>query len=169
MKVRSALLSILLLVSCMTTRAVGQDAVGQVRRPIWITLPTSAAVLQSIQAQAPATGNMVVMVTGSIDFFHTLGTMGNYCLQLSQTSGFVGGCVPDSGSDSAIRNYIAAGYPTTVSGLGQTESYSMIRVWPVTAGSTYTFYLNGYEGGFTTALLFQPSITALFVPGTLAP
>jgi hypothetical protein len=45
----------------------------------------------------------------------------------------------------------------------------MIRVWPVTAGTNYAFYLNGYESGFTSALLFQPAITALFVPGTLAP
>ena len=89
-------------------------------------------------------------------------------MQLSQTSGDVGGCVPDEGSDSAIRFYVAADFPTTQSGYGMLTPYSIVRVWPVAADTSYTFYLNGYESSFNLISLFQPSITVLYVPGTLA-
>lgn len=157
----------LILMSAFGKLASAQ-AVGEVRGPIWISLSTSAAALQKIEVKAPAAGNMMVTVTGTLVYEHTLGTAGSYCLQLSERSGNTGGCVPDEGTDSSIRNYIAADFPTTVSGFGTSEQYSIVRIWAVTAGTTYTFYLNGYENGLT-AWLFQPSITVLYVPGTLAP
>jgi hypothetical protein len=170
MKCRTVVLaSMLFLISSLATLAVAQSAaVSQVRGPIWISVPTSAAPLQSIKVKAPAAGNVIVTVTGSINYEHTLGTEGVYCLALSETSGNIGGCIPDSGSDSAVRGYIAAAAPSTVPGFGALEQYSIVRVYPVSANDTYTFYLNGYQTGFGLTDLFQPSITALYVAGTLA-
>jgi hypothetical protein len=173
MKFRVVVLAATLILMCSfaTPQAQAQAAVAQVKGPIWISVPGSPAPLQSIQVKAPAAGN--ITVTGTVNYQHTLGTQGYYCLQLSETSGYIGGCIPNGGSDSAVRSYIASDFPTTVPGFGALEQYSIVRTWPVTAGTTYTFYLNGYGNGFTgtgTGLwLFQPSITALYVPGTLAP
>lgn len=170
MKSRGAILATVLLLMCAATKVVvAQAAVREARGPIWISVPASAAPMQSIQVKAPANGNIIVTVTGTMVYEHSLGTQGFYCLALSETSGNVGGCVPDGGSDSAVRSSIASGSPTTVPGYGASEQYSIVRTFPVTAGDTYTFYLNGYGNGFTGAWLFQPAVTALYVPGTLAP
>ena len=135
--------------------------------PIWIAMPTASAPLQSLTVTAPATGMMIVTVAGSVNYLHTNGIQGFYCVSLSKTSGDTGGCVPNAGSDSAMRNYVAAAVPTTVPGFGASEGYSIVRIWPVKIGVTYTFYLNGYETGMDAASLFQSTITALWVPGTL--
>jgi hypothetical protein len=170
MKSPAVVLATTLILMCsFTTLAKAQAAVGEVRGPIWISVPASAEPMQSIQVKAPAAGNITVTVTGTVVYEHTLGTEGSYCLQLSQTSGNVGGCVPDEGSDSAIRSYIASGFPTTVPDFGASAQYSIVRTWPVTSGTTYTFYLNGYETDLNAAWLFQPAITAAYVPGTLLP
>jgi hypothetical protein len=170
MKFRAIVLATtLILTGSFATLAGAQAASREVRGPIWISVPTSAKPLQSIQVKAPETGNLTITVTGTVVYEHTLGTEGNYCLQLSTASGNVGGCVPDAGSDSAIRSYVAAEFATTVPGFGASAQYSIVRTWPVTAGTTYTFYLNGYETGFNSAWLFQPAITAVYVPDTLAP
>ena len=170
MKVRAVVLATALVLMCGATRFMaGQAAVRQVRGPIWISVPASAGSLQTIQVKAPANGNLIVTVTGTMVYEHTLGTQGFYCVSLSQTASDVGGCVPDGGSDSAVRGSIASGFPTTVPGYGASEQYSIVKTIPVTAGATYTFYVNGYGSGFTGAWLFQPSMTALYVPGTLVP
>lgn len=170
MKSRAAVLATTLILMCsFTTLAAAQAAVKEVRGPIYIAMPASAGAMQSIQVKAPAKGNLTITVTGTVIYEHTQGAEGIYCLQLSKTSRDVGGCVPDAGSDSAIRSYIAPSVPTTVSGFGASEQYSIVRTWPVTAGTTYTFFLNGYETGFSNAWLFQPAMTAVYVPGTLLP
>jgi len=172
MKPRTIFLATTLMLMCSFATlpaAHAVPAVLQVRGPIYITVPTSAGAMQSITVKAPAKGNMIVTVTGTVNYEFTSGAEAMWCLQLSMTSGWVGGCVPDSGSDSAIRSYYAADFPTTQSGFGAAAPYSIVRVWPVTAGTTYTFYLNGYGTGFDGIWLFQPSITVLYVPGTLAP
>ena len=162
--------TLLILMGGFGKLALGQNAaVREVRGPIWTFVPTSAAPLQSIQAKAPANGNMTVTVTGTMNYEHLLGTQGNYCLQLSTISGYVGGCVPNSGSDSAVRSYIAAAVPSTVPGFGASEQYSIVRTYPVVAGQTYTFYLNGFENNLNNSWLFQPAMTVLYVPGTLLP
>jgi len=172
MKSRIVFLAVTLVLVCsFALPAAAGPGVSQVIGPIWITVPTystSLTPLQSITVKAPAKGNMVVTVTGTVNWEFTTGVEAWWCLQLSQTSGYIGGCVPDEGSDSAIRSYIAPDFPTTQSGFGMSTPYSIVRVWPVTAGTSYTFYLNGYESGFDTVDLFQPSITVLYVPGTLA-
>jgi hypothetical protein len=164
-----AFAAIVVLICSFTSLAAAQAAVREVRGPIWVSVPSSAAGLQSITVKAPANGNLTITVTGTVVYEHTLDTEGAYCLQLSPTRSNVGGCVPDAGSDSAIRSYMASGVPTTVPGFGASEQYSIVRTWPVTAGTTYTFYLNGYGSGFSSAWLFQPAMTAVYVPGTLAP
>jgi hypothetical protein len=159
----------LALTGSFATLAGAQAASREVRGPIWISVPTSPSKLQSIQVKAPETGNLTITVTGTVVYEHTQGTQGDYCLQLSQTAGNVGGCVPDAGSDSAIRSYIAAGVASTVSGFGASAQYSIVRTYAVRAGDTYTFYLNGYENSLDSSWLFQPAMTAVFVPDTLLP
>ena len=171
MKLRAFVFAtVLILMGSFGKLALSQvAAVREVRGPIWTFVPTSAAPLQSIAVKAPANGNIIVTVTGTMVYEHLLGTQGNYCLQLSTTASFVGGCVPDSGTDSAVRSYIAAGVPSTVPGFGASEQYSIVRTYPVVAGQTYTFYLNGYENDLNSSWLFQPAMTALYVGGTLLP
>jgi hypothetical protein len=144
------------------------DAVAQASQ-IWTAVPTTASTLQSLKVLTPSSGYVIVTVTGSVNFLKTSATQGFYCLDLSETANYTGGCDPDVGSNSAVRNYIAADYPATVPGYGQLESYSIVKVWPVSAGKAYTFYLSGYQTGFSGVDLFQPSITALYVPAALAP
>jgi hypothetical protein len=171
MKFRAVSLATVLILMCSIARVASAQAaaVREVRGPIWITVPIAAAALQSIQVKAPETGNLTITMTGTVVYEHTEGTEGDYCLQLSEKAAYTGGCVPDAGSDSAIRSYIAAGVATTVPGFGASAQYSIVRTFPVTAGVTYTFYLNGYEKGLSTSYLFQPAITALYVPDTLLP
>ncbi len=162
--------TVLFLLGSFGRLAMAQNAaVLEVRGPIWRSVPTAATSLQTIQVKAPANGNMTVTVTGTVVYEHTAGTQGNYCLQLSQTAGYVGGCIPAAGSDSAVRSYIAAGAPSTVPGFGASEQYSIVRTYPVVAGHTYTFYLNGFENNLNSSWLFQPAMTAMYVPGTLVP
>ncbi len=69
-------------------------------------------------------------------------------------------------SDTAVRSYVPASFPST----GDREfgtPYSIVRVFPVTAGATEIFYLNGYANGFDACFLFQSSLTALFVPAAM--
>ena len=111
MKSRAVVLAAaLILMLSSTTAALAQAATREVRGPIWISVPASAHALQAIQVKAPAAGNLTITVTGTLVYEHTLGTEGSYCLQLSQISGNVGGCVPDAGSDSAIRSYVCLLY-----------------------------------------------------------
>jgi hypothetical protein len=148
------------------------DQQSQVIGPNWIIVPTystSLTPLQSITVKAPANGNMIVTAAGSVTWEFTTGVNADWCLQLSQTPGYVRGCAPDLGTDSAIRFYTAADFPTTMNGYGETTPYSIVRSWPVTAGASYTFYLNGWENNYNGVWLFHPSLTVLYAPGTLAP
>jgi hypothetical protein len=170
MKIRRVVLAATITLLCsFASLASAQDGVLQARGPIWIAMPSSSGRLQSITVKAPANGNMIVTMTGTVNYNHTLGTEGFWCLTLSKTSGDTGGCVPMAGSDSAIRSYFSTGDSTTVPGFGASQPYSIVRTWPVTAGTTYTFYLNGYINGLGSTYLFQPSATAVFVTGTLIP
>lgn len=170
MKVRAFVLAASLLLSgSFATLAHAQAASRSVMGPIWIEMSTSPKALQSIQVKAPASGNLIITVTGTTNYEHAEGTAGNWCLQLSTVAANVGGCVPDAGSDSAIRDYVAAAVPTTIPGFGTSAPYSIVRTYAVTGGATYTFYLNGYQTGLNNTWLFQPSMTALYVPGTLVP
>jgi hypothetical protein len=158
----------------LATHARAQaPASNEVRGPVWFnvtaTTSDSPETMQSIEVKAPADGNLTITVTGTLMYSHTKGTTGKYCLQLSDTSDYVGGCNLDAGSDSAIRSDIAAGEPTTKPNGGVSVPYSIVRSWPVKAGVTYTFYLNGYAGGLQPTWLFQPAITAIYLPGTLLP
>jgi hypothetical protein len=170
MKVRALILAAALaFTASFATMAGAQSASRQVLGPIWIPVTNSPQALQSLQVHAPAAGNLIITVTGTVNYEHTAGTAGNWCLQLSYVAANVGGCVPDAGSDSAIRDYIAAAVATTTPGFGTSTPYSIVRSYPATAGDNYTFYLNGYQSGLNNTWLFQPSITAVFVQDTLQP
>src|SRR5271165_5692858 len=113
------------------------SAASQARGPIWVSVPAAPKALETLAVRAPATGNLIVTVTGTLVYEHEQGMQGWYCLALSQTSGNVGGCVPDGGSDSATRGSIAAAEPTTVTGFGASQTYSIVRVYPVRADENY--------------------------------
>ena len=163
-----ALTAALLVTASLPKLACAQNsAVVQNRGPIWVGVPNLPASLEAITAIAPANGYFIVTTTGSIIYEHNQGTQGWFCLALSPTAGNVGACVPDAGSDSAVRGDISAAEPSTVPGMGATTPYSIVRTYPVTAGLPYTFHLNGDATGFTGAWLFQPSITVLYVPDIL--
>jgi hypothetical protein len=158
----------LILTGSFATHARAQvTASKEVRGPSSITVTDSSEALQSIEVKAPAAGNLVIIATGTMIYEHTEGTAGSFCLQLWDISGYVGGCEPDA-TDSAIRSYIAPGQASSAS-QGTSVPYSIVRTWPVKAGVTYKFYLNGNAGGFESASLFQPAITAIYVQGTLNP
>jgi hypothetical protein len=164
-----ALTAALLATASLPKLASAQNsAVLQNRGPIWVTVPTSPASLETITAKAPANGYFIVTTTGSFIYEHNGGTQGWFCLTLSPTAGNVGACVPNAGSDSGVRGDISAAEPSTVPGFGATTPYSIVRTYPVIAGDAYTFHLNGDATGFTAAFLFQPSITVLYVPNLLA-
>jgi hypothetical protein len=134
---------------------------------IWIAVPASPGALQSITFTPPGSGYVVITTVGSVNYQHTKGTEGFYCVAVSGTSADTGGCTPGAGSDSAMRQYIASGEPTTVPGLGTLEAYSIVKTVPVLAGHSYTYYLNGYATGVTNTYLFQPSMTALYVAASM--
>jgi hypothetical protein len=156
-----------LVLMCGFATMAAPQAVREVRGPTWISVTSSAVVLQSIQVKAPKAGYITVTVTGTFVYEHTIGNQGTYCLELWQKPGAVAGCVPEADEDAAIRSYISADTPSTVPLFGASAQYSIVRTWPVTAGTTYTFYLNGYQTGLDESFLFQPSITAVYIPETL--
>jgi len=170
MKVRAFVLAASLLLSgSFATMAHAQAASRSVMGPIWVEMTTSPTALEWSSFKAPANGNLIITVTGTVNYEHTQGTAGNWCLQLSNVAANVGGCVPDAGSDSAIRDYIAAAVVTTTPGFGTSAPYSIVRSYPVVAGATYTIFLNGYQSGLNNTWLFQPSMTALFAQDSLLP
>ncbi len=142
------------------------SAIKQELGPIWVEIPSSSAVLSSISVTPKYNGYVLVTATGTVSFTHTAAVQGNFCLDLSDTEGYTGGCGPMAGSDTAVRSYVPASFVTSPDwGFG--IPYSIVRVFPVTAGVTETFYLNGYAGNLHGCSLFQPSLTALFVPAAL--
>ena len=143
---------------------------------VWITVPISADYatnstkgLQAFTATSPVFGYVMVTATGTLNYTHVNGTQSSFCLQLSQTKGYVRGCVPDSGTDASIRGTVPAAAATDVTGYGAGHPYSIVKIWPVTAGASYTFWLNGTVKGMATGgnFLFHPTITVLFVPSYL--
>lgn len=173
---RQIAVRVFILIFMLTTVAVSasqtwaiDSAVKEVRGPIWVSVPTTGVGtrLQSITVRPASSGYVTVTATGTMTYDHTLNTEGNYCLDLHTVSAYVGGCTPMSGSDSAIRSYIPSGFPTTRAGFGPGDAYSIKRTWPVTANTSYTFYLNGYAKGLSQAYLFHPTITVIYTPRLL--
>jgi hypothetical protein len=144
------------------------SAVKQEVGPIWVTIPSTPAFLSSISVTPKYNGYVMVTATGTISFnTHTPPASGFFCLDLSDDEGYTGGCAPIGGSDTAVRSFVPASFPPTGAGNDFGIPYSIVKVFPVTAGVTMTFYLNGYATGFGNCWLFQPSLTALFVPVAL--
>jgi hypothetical protein len=110
---------------------------------------------------------VTITATGATNYEHTEGTAGNYCLDLHNVANYVGGCTPDAGSDTAIRSYIPVNFPTTQTGFGTSDPYSIVRTWPVRAGRSYTFYLNGFANNLGKTYLFHPTLTAIYNPKAL--
>lgn len=141
--------------------AVKQSVAGP-----WVAIPSVAGQISTISVTPPGDGYVMVTATGMVSITHTSGSSGVYCLDLHNTAGYVGGCAPAAGSDTAIRSYIPSGFPTTgTSDYG--TPYSIVKVFAVTSGTAATFYLNGYATGLDAAVLFQPALTALFIPNAL--
>ena len=147
-----------------TAVANQMPAVKQSLSGIWIAMPAAAAQLSVISFTAPGNGFAMIFATGSI-YLDTLASTASFaCIDLDAASAYTGGCTPMAGSDTAIRTYLPATFPDTT---GFASPYSIIKVIPVTSGTAYSYYLNGYATGTTSAYLYQPNMTVLFVPNAL--
>lgn len=131
---------------------------------IWAAIPGAAANLRSITATLPGAGRVIVTATGTVTYGHNSGSTGFICLDLSGVSGDTGGCVPMSGSATAVRSFVPNSFPTFTE---TSMPYTIIETFPVTAGGARTFYLNGYATGLVSSYLFHPTFTVLFVPRAL--
>jgi hypothetical protein len=147
-----------------TAVANQMPAVKQSLTGSWVTMSTTAGQLSSISFTAPGTGYAMIFATGSISVNSAAATESYVCVDLADTSAYVGGCQPVLGSDTAVRSFLPATFPDTTD---FQMPYSIIKVIPVTSGLTYSYYLNGFFTGATAAYLFQPNMTVLFVPNLL--
>ena len=98
-----ALTAALLATASLPKLASAQDsAVLQNRGPIWVSVPTSPASLETITAKAPANGYFIVTTTGSFIYEHNGGTQGWFCLALSPVAGSVidRTCLPRASSST---------------------------------------------------------------------
>jgi len=142
------------------------SAVKYTSGPIWISIPATAVSLKSISITPPGNGYVMVTAAGTVSYTHTLGISGYFCLDLDTTENNTGGCVPNGGTDTALRSFIPSGFPSTgTSDVG--VPFSIVKVISVTGGNPTKFHLNGYANGFNGAWLFQPTLTVLFVPNAL--
>jgi len=147
-----------------TAVANQMPAVKQSLPEIWIVMSTTASQLSSIAFTAPGTGYAMIFATGSIAINTLASTSGVACVDLDATSGYIEGCTPKVGSDTAVRAMWPATFPDM---LEYSVPYSIIKVIPVTSGAAYSYYLNGYYAGAAGASLFQSTMTVLFVPNAL--
>jgi hypothetical protein len=143
-----------------------QSQVKQIKGPVWKTVTSTASALTSISVTPPGKGYLILTATGSFNFTHTSGTQGYFCLDLNETEDSLAGCAPMAGSDSGVRSWVPADFPSTgTSDFG--VPFSIVKVYEVKDKSVRTFYFNGYAEHFDSATLFHPSLTALFVPAAL--
>jgi len=150
-----------------TAVANQMPAVKQTLPGPWITITSTASELTSISFTAPSNGYAMIFASGMMNVgTTTTSTIAYVCVDLDATSGYTGGCTPMGGTNSAVRSDLPAGFPNT-GNTGYAIPYSIIKVIPVTSGTTYHYYLNGLATGLTFASLFQPSMTVLFVPNLL--
>src|SRR5271154_2204276 len=75
MKVRAFVLAASLLLSgSFATMAHAQAASRSVMGPIWVEMTTSPTALEWSSFKAPANGNLIITVTGTVNYEHTQGT-----------------------------------------------------------------------------------------------
>ncbi len=154
--------------SNITSMLSGAPAVKQKVGSVWTTMPTTAGTnIDSITVTPSADGFVVVTASGGVNYnFTSGGGDGFICVALSDVNNDTGACVPNSSTGLAVRSTIPSASPTTGSnGIG--VPYNIVKVYPVNAGITSTYYLNGYATGFDSAYLFHQTLTALYVPAAL--
>lgn len=141
-------------------------AVKQAIGAIWTIMPTVTNTnINSITVTPPADGYVIVTATGEVIYdFTTGGSNGSICLALNNITNDTGACVPNSSTGKALRTSIPSASPSTTAG---GWPYSIVKVFPVSASTSSTFYLNGYGLYLDSAYLFHPTLTALFVPNAL--
>lgn len=89
------------------------SAIKQVLGEDWVPMPSSHAPLSSISVTPKYNGFVMVTAAGTVSINHTSGTLGNDCLNLNETEGDITGCGPYVGTDSAVRSFVPAGFPST--------------------------------------------------------
>ena len=150
--------------------AVGNQmpAVKQAPAYDWVLMTAASGNLESITITPPGNGFVIVTATGTAIYTYTTGTSAEICLDLGTVTGDTSGCSP-SGSPAqnvAFRSFLPSTFPSSDS-FGYSASYSLVNVFPVTAGVAQSYYLNGFSSGTTSQYLFHPSLTVLFVPNAL--
>ena len=131
----------------------------------WYTITGTWNDLARITVTAPANGFMYVSASGSLSLIkNSSAAAGSWGLDLHTSPDEGPGWVPMAGSKSAARGWFPASWVfTTEMGI----PFHIQEVFPVAAGVTYSFYLNGRVTGFSTASAFHPSIVAIFIPSGL--
>jgi hypothetical protein len=131
-------------------------------------MTSTPAALMSISVTPPGNGYVLLTATGTVGVTHSVGELGHFLLQVSDVEGEATGYK----GQAALESYIPTGFPSTVAPSGAANldfgiPYSIVKVFPVNAGGSYTFYLNGYASGLNTAALRNPMMTAVFIPNAL--
>jgi hypothetical protein len=141
-----------------------ESAVKQQTGPIWVELSSTCSAISTLSVTAPATGKLLVLVTGTLALEKSAAVEGRWGVDLSTTSGDCGGVTPMAGSKSASRGYFPTSWTFNAS-MG--IPFTLQEVFNVTQGQTYNFYLNGRAEGFSSAWTFHPTMVAIFTPGSL--
>lgn len=153
--------------STITAAKISDAPAIKLVHTIWIQIPTTASALQSITVTAPATGYLLVTVSGTVSVTYSGSGDCVLKLDLDPTSAYIRGCVPDTGTYSAIRSLMPSAWIPNTGTADFGIPYSISDWYSVTGGTAYTYYLNGLATGFSGAYLFQPTIVALFFPKTM--
>ncbi len=151
--------------------AVGNQmpAVKQVPATDWITgVSTTSANLQSITITPPGSGFVIVTASGTVTYNYTTGTSAEICMDLGIISADTSGCSPagSPAANVAFRSFLPSTFPSSDI-YGYSATYSLVNVFPVTAGVAQSYYLNGFATGTSSTALFHPILTVLFVPNAL--
>ncbi len=131
----------------------------------WATVTTSYNDLARITVTAPASGFLLVTASGTFSLVKNSGAAaGHWAVDLHTSPDAGPGVTPNIGSKSAARGWIQDTWVfTTEMGI----PFHLQEVFAVSAGGTYSFYLNARATGFSAAFLFHPNIVALFIPSGL--
>jgi len=145
--------------SRITTIANAMSAVKSTGNAASHQITGTVSDVLSLTVTPPADGYMIVMANGSVEIDGLTAGAVQAKLFLTTTSG---------GTSAPEQAWV--GNATAGSLSYDLIPYSIVKVFPVTASVSETFYLTGYENaGATNAntYIFPFSLTALFVQGAL--
>ena len=130
------------------------------------TSNTTPTTLASVTVTAPAAGFMLIQIDGQMwhDMDSTVAT--------ARTDSYQLGLCTTANSSAACDGTYLEHYTQDAdnsNGTNDTTSVSKVRLVPVTAAGSYTFYLNGQPASATDALwIWDIYATAIYIPAELA-